>query len=132
MPNILYKIPRYISTIFILVIVCSLSLMPDNDVNRHITLFKGADKIIHFCMYLALCFVFCFDYYRSNNIKHQILILCVAALSAITIGGVIEILQNVMQMGRHGDWLDFIVNTAGVITGICIGKKIFGHRNQID
>ncbi len=83
-------------------------------------------------MYLALCFVFCFDYYRSNNIKHQIAILCVAALSAITIGGVIEILQNVMQMGRHGDWLDFIVNTAGVITGICIGKKIFGHRNQID
>lgn len=36
-------------------------------------------------------------------------------------GGLIEVLQHVMQLGRDGDWADFFADIAAIVAGLAMG-----------
>ncbi|MFR1235200.1 MAG: VanZ family protein [Barnesiella sp.] len=111
---------RYLPTLIILCAILYLSLapapIPDAD---KLHLFKGADKVVHFCMYGGLILVFCFDLYRQDPFnKYRTQQTIIACISAILLGGGIELLQGYMGMGRSADWYDFAANSAGAIAGL--------------
>lgn len=118
------NIPPYLPTALVFIAILYISLAPDPIPDEMpLLLFPGADKVIHFIMYGGLTGTFCFDYYRRANHRcHECRILIVASLTAMIIGGVIELLQDYMGIGRQSDYLDFIANTTGAIVGIIAGR----------
>ena len=83
--------------------------------------FPGSDKVVHGIMYMGLTLTFCFDYYRQRPARNDSRILLAAFVIASLLGGVIEILQQAMHMGRTGDIYDFIADVVGAAIGIGIG-----------
>lgn len=74
------------------------------------------DKLIHAIMFGGFAGALCFDYSRCHACrKVNAKTMFIFSLVAIAFGGLIELLQNAMQIGRSGDWLDFIADTVGVI-----------------
>ena len=80
---------------------------------------EGADKLVHGCMYLGLVWIGCFDIYRVSKFTAPKLILLVCG--AIVWGGLMELLQGAMSMGRSADWYDFLANSCGAILGLILG-----------
>ena len=83
----------------------------------------GADKIVHCIMYLGLMIAFCFDYYRGRRVDNERVTLVLAAVIALLLSGVIEVLQALMECGRSGEWLDWMANMTGIVVGVILGRK---------
>ena len=123
MQRFIRHIPPYLPTAMVLAAILYISLAPNPMPDEiPLLLFPGADKIIHFIMYCALTGTFCFDYYRRGLLNSELQTLATALVVSIIIGGVIELLQGYMGIGRSNDWWDFAANTAGCLTGVIIGK----------
>lgn len=95
--------------------------LPDSDVS----LFEHADKVAHALMFggLVLSLVVDRELYR-NRIYQQtgrlprqgnLRSLLMIALTAIAFGGLVELLQAAMDMGRGCDPVDFLADVAGVL-----------------
>lgn len=79
------------------------------------------DKIVHFTFYFTAAF---FGYLSIKEMsskgvvsKKQLLWLF---LLLTFYGIIIEVLQSTVAVARHGDVMDFLANTAGVICGLLI------------
>jgi VanZ family protein len=85
-----------------------------------------SDKLVHFTLYfswtLLLYFASSRGYKRSIKKQKSLLYWLVAVL----IGGLIELLQSWMDLGRSADLLDAIANTAGAVAGLVISRVL--HR----
>lgn len=130
MKQILQYIPPYFATFIAIAAVCYLSLAPDpmpNDVHWLFN-FEGADKVVHFIMYWGITMAFCFDYYRrTTHYYSERNSLIFAVITAILIGGILEILQQTICIGRSGDILDFVADAVGACLGILMGIKVFAR-----
>jgi len=118
MISFLLWIPQYIRFVLLIIYVggiVALSLLPPQDLPR-ITLFYGADKVIHFMMYLIFSLLGCWALKAEENSRRILLIVF------LTIGWGIfmEIMQLEMHAGRSFSWLDELANTTGVLMGIII------------
>jgi len=79
------------------------------------------DKMIHFGMYLILSILLVSTIRRSSFFdKNPKLSYMLVVLLAILYGGAIELLQDIEVFARDSDYLDFIANAAGVISGLFI------------
>ena len=126
MKKFLRIIPPYLPTLIVFIAICYLSLAPDPvPDHNHFFNFQGADKVVHFIMYYTLTTTFYIDYRRRSTQPKRLSILLIALLSAIVIGGTVEILQNILPTGRCGDWGDFAADTLGAIIGIITGKYLW-------
>ncbi len=47
---------------------------------------------------------------------------------SISLGGITEILQGVMNWGRQASIYDFIANTIGCFIGLCIYNKLIKKK----
>ena len=128
MLRFLRHIPPYIPTLLVYVIICYLSLDADpfHD-SKRLFVFPGSDKVVHFIMYCGLTATFCFDYYRHRVVRSGSWLLPVALVVAIATGGVLELLQTHMGIGRTGEYVDFIANSLGAVVGLVAGRKIFAR-----
>lgn len=115
-------IARYIPTTMVLAAILYLSLAP-NPVPDTGGLFDfpGSDKVVHGIMYMGLTLVFCFDYYRYSPAKNNSRTMLAAFIIAVVLGGLIEILQQAMHMGRTGDIYDFLADAVGAAIGMGLG-----------
>ncbi len=109
----------FFPTVVVLVIILYLSLTEQPIDPDRIHLFKGADKVVHGCMYLALVWTGCFDCYRLTKQKMRIKWLLVT-LVAMTFGGVMELLQGAITVERSADVIDFVANCCGAIAGVLL------------
>ncbi len=102
-------------TIFISI----MSLMPSSDIDSFkIIHFRGLDKIIHFVCYLVLSFLWMGAFKnRYGSIKYIIFF-------TLTFGGLMEILQFYLLLGRSLEVGDMIANTLGVFLGIILFNKL--------
>ena len=96
-------------------IIAMLSLLPPNDFPE-IPLFPGADKLIHSCMYLILCFLACWSMHAEVKRIWYLLII----LFSIGWGIMMEVLQLMMNMGRSFEFNDMIGNLIGTLIGSAI------------
>ncbi len=109
----------FLPTLVVLVAILYLSLAEQPIDPDRIRLFKGADKVVHGCMYLALVWVGCFDSYRWAG--RRVLIQWIfVPLAAMMLGGVMEILQGAMTTGRTADVIDFVANCCGTVIGLLL------------
>ena len=93
----------------LLVIITTSSLWPlDN-----LLLVPGSDKLHHFIAYSALVFPVALRQPQRWILVVIFFILC---------SGLIEIIQPFVN--RHGEWLDLLANTSGVLFGVLLATAV--------
>lgn len=116
---------RWVTTALAVLCILYLTLvprpLPDNDINV-----PGLDKVVHAVMFGGLVYVAGIDLSRMRRRCYRQLpvgrAVCVAVAAAL-LGGVIEIAQYAMNMGRGGDFYDFLADMAGAAAGIWLSMK---------
>lgn len=73
------------------------------------------DKLIHAVMFGGLAGAFAFDYARKKPRRRPGLrTMAICCLVSFVIGGVLEVLQTAMHLGRSAEWLDLLADFTGV------------------
>lgn len=107
-----------ICILFILYLTLAPKPLPDVDLGIYYF-----DKITHLLLFFVATCVFYFDYIKYRYPRHPRLDVVVAiTLSSVIFGGLIELLQELMGMGRHQEIYDFVFNCLGVILAFAVSK----------
>lgn len=125
MYRLLQKTPPYAFTIVVIAAILYLTLVPKPLPETDLPLIPHLDKVVHACMFGGLVFVISLDYRRSR--RHPVLTAGTMTLFctlSIIFGGIIELLQGWMEMGRGCDIYDFIADSAGAILSSLISPVI--------
>ena len=106
--------PPWIFTVAVIIAILYLTLVPRPLPPMKILLFPHADKVIHALRFGAVVVAMILDYVRKSGTRLLRFTLFSLATS-VAIGGIIELLQSSMGMGRSGDWYDFMADAAGAV-----------------
>ncbi len=103
----------------LILLVC---LMPgDNVPNSSFLSFKGADKLIHFILYLVLFILIgkgLVNYFKPSYSSNRIIV--ISFLYCLFLGIGVEFIQSVFVAGRLGDVFDVLANSIGSFIGVLI------------
>lgn len=77
----------------------------------------NADKILHLIVYMVLSVLLVIGFFFSKKSKPFLNIIFLTIFLSTIYGGVIELFQHYLFIGRYGDILDFIANTMGAVIG---------------
>lgn len=122
--KILDRIPRFLTSAVVTVGVLYLTLAPRPFGSVRIPLFEGADKVVHFMMFFAMAFAYHFDFRRGKKPVDEARLMGWIFVSLSAFGGLIELAQWKMRMGRSGDWYDLLADIAGAVYGIILAWLI--------
>lgn len=122
--KILDRIPRFLTSAVVTAGVLYLTLAPRPFGSVRIPLFEGADKVVHFMMFLAMAFAYHFDFRRGKKQVDEARLMGWIFVSLSAFGGLIELAQWKMRMGRSGDWYDLLADIAGAVYGIILAWLI--------
>lgn len=122
--KILDRIPRFLTSAVVTAGVLYLTLAPRPFGSVRIPLFEGADKVVHFMMFLAMAFAYHFDFRRGKKPVDEARLMGWIFVSLSAFGGLIELAQWKMRMGRSGDWCDLLADIAGAVYGIILAWLI--------
>lgn len=122
--KILDRIPRFLTSAVVTAGVLYLTLAPRPFGSVRIPLFEGADKVVHFMMFLAMAFAYHFDFRRGKKPVDEARLMGWIFVSLSAFGGLIELAQWKMPMGRSGDWYDLLADIAGAVYGIILAWLI--------
>ena len=122
--KILDRIPRFLTSAVVTAGVLYLTLAPRPFGSVRIPLFEGADKVVHFMMFFAMAFAYHFDFRRGKKPVDEASLMGWIFVSLSAFGGLIELAQWKMRMGRSGDWYDLLADIAGAVYGIILAWLI--------
>lgn len=122
--KILDRIPRFLTSAVVTAGVLYLTLAPRPFGSVRIPLFEGADKVVHFMMFFAMAFAYHFDFRRGKKPVDEARLMGWIFVSLSAFGGLIELTQWKMRMGRSGDWYDLLADIAGAVYGIILAWLI--------
>ncbi len=122
--KILDRIPRFLTSAVVTAGVLYLTLAPRPFGSVRIPLFEGADKVVHFMMFFAMAFAYHFDFRRGKKPVDEARLMGWIFVSLSAFGGLIELAQCKMRMGRSGDWYDLLADIAGAVYGIILAWLI--------
>lgn len=122
--KILDRIPRFLTSAVVTAGVLYLTLAPRPFGSVRIPLFEGADKMVHFMMFFAMAFAYHFDFRRGKKPVDEARLMGWIFVSLSAFGGLIELAQWKMLMGRSGDWYDLLADIAGAVYGIILAWLI--------
>lgn len=122
--KILDRIPRFLTSAVVTAGVLYLTLAPRPFGSVRIPLFEGADKVVHFMMFFAMAFAYHFDFRRGKKPVDEARLMSWIFVSLSAFGGLIELAQWKMRMGRSGDWYDLLADIAGAVYGIILAWLI--------
>lgn len=126
MKKIILRIPKFVLTVISVLVILYLTLFPDPAPHIRIPLFVGADKVIHAIMFAFFAGALVVDFYRVNYFGKNISRLYAFCLVvSFVFGGLVEILQAEMGLGRSGDIYDLIADVIGAAIGMIVAKYIF-------
>lgn len=114
------RLPPFTLSITVTIAVLYLTLfpkpLPDNDIEW----FEGADKVVHALMMLGLTGSLGLDYlrkYGKRELTAPAMLIVVFVLATGVFGGIIEVIQGWMNLGRGEDIHDFIADCIGSLAG---------------
>ncbi|WP_289739932.1 VanZ family protein [Muribaculum intestinale] len=122
-------LPAWTLSIVCCLIILYLTLLPDPLNGNHVSLFEGADKVVHAIMMMGMMMCMAVDALRKkaahrldDSVRAPKGLLTVYMITVVLFGGAIELLQGAMAMGRGEDWADFMADAAGAVIGwiICL------------
>lgn len=122
--KILDRIPRFLTSAVVTAGVLYLTLAPRPFGSVRIPLVEGADKVVHFMMFFAMAFAYHFDFRRGKKPVDEARLMGWIFVSLSAFGGLIELAQWKMRMGRSGDWYDLLADIAGAVYGIILAWLI--------
>ena len=122
--KILDRIPRFLTSAVVTAGVLYLTLAPRPFGSVRIPLFEGADKVVHFMMFFAMAFAYHFDFRRGKKPVDEARLMGWIFVSLSAFGGLIELAQWKMRMGRSGDWYDLLADITGAVYGIILAWLI--------
>lgn len=122
--KILDRIPRFLTSAVVTAGVLYLTLAPRPFGSVRIPLFEGADKVVHFMMFFAMAFAYHFDFRRGKKPVDEARLMGWIFVSLSAFGGLIELAQWKMRMGRSSDWYDLLADIAGAVYGIILAWLI--------
>lgn len=122
--KILDRIPWFLTSAVVTAGVLYLTLAPRPFGSVRIPLFEGADKVVHFMMFFAMAFAYHFDFRRGKKPVDEARLMGWIFVSLSAFGGLIELAQWKMRMGRSGDWYDLLADIAGAVYGIILAWLI--------
>ena len=110
------SLPKGLMSLVITAIIVYLSLDSNPLSLNRVHLFRGFDKIAHFIMYFACAMAYILDFVKfrlphKTCSNHELAVMCLA----IILGGIMEVLQLVMDNGRSYDPLDWLADALGAI-----------------
>lgn len=113
------RLPSWSFTVIAVMVILYLTLvprpLPDNDIRW----WKHSDKIAHALMFGFLYMAVYIDC-RRQYLKISAVTMAVTALVIIFFGGMTEVLQQIMAMGRGGDVYDWLADVAGVVFALLL------------
>lgn len=113
---LLQSLPKWMLSGICLLVILYLTLTPKPLGDQEFLLFPNADKVVHGIMFGGLLFCLCIDRWRQTDFHMPSVGFVVwNAIAVIALGGLIEILQMEMNIGRSADIWDFISDSIGVI-----------------
>ena len=121
MKELLFKIPPFVATVIVILIVAYLTLVPKPLPDMPLMMFPYADKVVHFVMFFGVAACLMLD---CGRVCRRMAVLVSLAV-AIAYGGLIELLQMWMGMGRAADWFDFFADAAGALAGTWLCWRLF-------
>lgn len=102
----------YLIAIIATIILTYLSLSSLSELNVQIDV---SDKILHGVAYLGLTILWLFAVKKSHGSSK---VKAIVGLILVIFGIIIEVLQSTMPLNRHGDFLDVIANSLGVLLAL--------------
>ena len=130
--NCIERIPSWTFTVLALCAIVYLTIVPRPLPPMEIMKFPHVDKVVHALMFGGLVGAMLLDYTRQGGVRTIRFTLLSVVLSTC-FGGVIELLQSCMSMGRSGDWYDFMADAGGAIVfaGLApLFRTIFRHTKN--
>jgi len=118
----LLRLPRWVLTGGCTALILYLTLVPKPLPDNDIPFWEHTDKIVHAIMFGSLYVCLFLDLWRGRNPGGQGA--WWAVVPVVVLGGLIEILQQAMEMGRGGDIADFAADLAGTILALLLMKFI--------
>lgn len=127
MSRFLRIIPDYQATMAVTVTILYLTLFPQPLGDEEFPMFPGADKVVHAIMFGTLAGALIFDrWHEGRTLSWKGAVLC--AIAATAAGGLIELLQQWMALGRGCDIYDFLADTAGALLAIPVTRKWWKNK----
>ena len=85
-----------------------------------------SDKAIHFVFY-AIFAILLYIPFRVNKKKALSIFTTVllVVLIGVVLGSIIELVQHHLIVGRFGEYLDLLANTAGLLIGVIISEVLY-------
>lgn len=123
---IINRIPKGLMSILIVMIVAYISLDKNPFDTNKISLFEGADKVIHCIVYCVMTLIFMVDWAKIRYPKNiTILSMWVCVAISFVYSLLMEYMQDAMQLGRTASVYDVIANLIGALLGFLFMKFIF-------
>lgn len=120
--KIVLKLPPFTLSAICFAAIVYLTLVPHPLPDNDLVLIPGMDKIVHAVMFFGLALCLAVDFRRRGLSR---LNRFVAPLLSAAVGGGIELIQIAMGLGRSGDLLDFIADTAGAFFSVLVVPMVF-------
>ncbi len=127
--RLINKLPAATFTVTVTAAILYLTLVPHPLPDNDFQLFPGADKVVHGIMMAGLLWAatldrarYCARHKNSNPPKAPLTLYLVAT---ILFGGVIELLQLVMNVGRGAEWPDFAADCIGALVAYIISRLLW-------
>lgn len=108
-------IKSWLPSAIVVAVIIYATLFPDPAGADRLPDIPGMDKLIHAIMFGGMAGALAFDYERARFRKRpepRVMLLC--CIVSLAFGGLIELLQGAMGLGRGADWLDFAADAVGV------------------
>ena len=86
--------------------------------------FQYKDKVVHFIFY------FLFVYFWAKSLKNKSLnYILIILFLAVSLGAIIEFMQENFTQNRTFDWYDILANSIGAIASFIYVKKFYAIKN---
>ncbi len=105
----------------LLILYVSIAKVPGN---YEIPRFEGADKIVHFFLYVFLSLAICRDFYRQSVAFSSRKMIIWAIILPVIYGGLIEILQE-QFFNRTAEWGDWFADILGALASYFLARKVY-------
>lgn len=128
MRKLIHTIPVGVPSALIIILDAYLSLA-SKPVPTTVHLFEGADKVVHFLLYLVVTLIFIYDYSKFKYPHHTKLnIELVLMAVSMLLGLIMESLQLSLTVDRSFEFLDIVANVSGAAVGFLIQRLWLMHE----
>lgn len=117
-----------ILSVIVFAAILWLTLAPQPLPDTEISLFEHADKVVHALMFGGMVFAMVFDVrlwcYRQRKVCDDKKTVLMISIVVSIYGGVVELLQTAMCLGRGGDIVDFFADIIGVVMSVYLSPRV--------